>query len=137
MFSSIYDEGTMDLPAMLDYVLNETRQESLYYIGYSMGTTTLFTLLSTKPQYNAKIKLAICFAPVALWTEIPPMLYELVNLIPIVKVKFINLYYCFLVLLSFPSGDPNFAMKSHGAAGSPVVYCIDIGNNKNDQRRFY
>jgi len=54
-----------------------------------MGTTALFTLLSIRPEYNAKIKLGICLAPIAIWEEISPVLKYLhnSNKIPKIKVK--------------------------------------------------
>lgn len=79
--------GTKDLPTMIDYALNYTEQKSLYYIGYSMGTTTLFVLLSMKPEYNEKISMAICLAPVVSWIKITPTLQEIVNITPVLKVK--------------------------------------------------
>jgi len=79
--------GMMDLPSMLDYVLNHTQEKSLNYIGYSMGTTTLFILLSMKPEYNVKLKVAICLAPVALWIKMSPTFYEIINFIPPIKVN--------------------------------------------------
>ncbi|KAG5340119.1 LIP3 Lipase, partial [Acromyrmex heyeri] len=66
---SFHEVGTKDLPAMFNYIFNYTDQKDLYYIGHSMGTTSLFSLLSTKPEYNIKIKMAICLAPVAFWME--------------------------------------------------------------------
>ncbi|KAH0949508.1 hypothetical protein HN011_007074, partial [Eciton burchellii] len=82
---SFHEMGMMDLPTMLDYVLNYTQEKSLNYIGYSMGTTTLFILLSMKPEYNAKLKVAICLAPVALWVKMSPTFYEIINIIPPIK----------------------------------------------------
>ncbi|XP_018305040.1 gastric triacylglycerol lipase-like [Mycetomoellerius zeteki] len=71
---SYHEIGTRDLPAMIDYVLNYTNQKTLHYIGLSMANTELFALLSIRPEYNAKIKLGICFAPIAIWKEIPLLL---------------------------------------------------------------
>ncbi|XP_011707001.1 PREDICTED: lipase 3-like, partial [Wasmannia auropunctata] len=71
---SVHEMGTKDLPAMIDYILNYTKQKTLFYIGHSMGSTALFILLSTKPEYNTKIKLGICLAPIAIWKKIPPFL---------------------------------------------------------------
>ncbi|RVE50819.1 hypothetical protein evm_004568 [Chilo suppressalis] len=57
--------GTYDLPAMIDYTLNVTEKENLYYIGYSQGTTSFYVMNSMKPEYNEKIKLMFALAPVA------------------------------------------------------------------------
>lgn len=101
--SSYHEIGLRDLPAMIDYVLNYTKQKTLSYIGHSLGTTVLFVLLSTKPEYNAKIKLGICLAPVAIWKEISPALRHILPKIPNIKVKKyrilseINLIYKFYI----------------------------------------
>ncbi|XP_011066182.1 PREDICTED: lipase 3-like [Acromyrmex echinatior] len=79
---SYHEMGTRDLPTMIDYVLSYTKQQTLHYIGHSMGTTTLFILLSMKPEYNAKIKLGICLGPVAIWKERIPLPENIFNKIP-------------------------------------------------------
>jgi len=72
---------------MFDYIFNYTEQKDLYYIGHSMGTTSLFVLLSTKPEYNIKIKMAICLGPAAVWKKITPIINEMLNIYPIAKVN--------------------------------------------------
>ena len=54
-----------DLPATIDYVLKETNNEQLGYIGHSQGTMMMFGLLSTQKKYNNMIKPFIALAPVA------------------------------------------------------------------------
>ncbi|XP_034994244.1 lysosomal acid lipase/cholesteryl ester hydrolase-like [Zootoca vivipara] len=54
-----------DLPAAIDYVLQKTGQEQLFYIGHSQGTTMAFIAFSTNPKLAAKIKLYIALGPVA------------------------------------------------------------------------
>ncbi|XP_044019380.1 gastric triacylglycerol lipase-like [Aphidius gifuensis] len=51
---SIYEFGYYDVPSTIDYVLNATNQNSLIVLGYSLGTTSLFTTLSERPEYNSK-----------------------------------------------------------------------------------
>ena len=50
---------------MIDYVLQESQQEKLVYIGYSQGTVMGFAGFSTQPKLAAKVKLFIALAPVA------------------------------------------------------------------------
>ncbi|KYM85686.1 Lipase 1 [Atta colombica] len=78
---SFHEIGTRDLPTMIDYVLDYTKQKSLHFVGISMGTTVLFVLLSMKPEYNAKIKLAVCLAPIAFWNEVSPMIQYVANMV--------------------------------------------------------
>lgn len=64
-----YEEmGTMDMPAVVDYIISNTRQPRLYYIGFSQGTTLFLIMCSVRPEYNEKIKQAVLLAPVA-WLD--------------------------------------------------------------------
>ncbi|XP_070608372.1 lipase member K-like isoform X2 [Erythrolamprus reginae] len=54
-----------DLPASIDFVLQKTGQQQLYYIGHSQGTTIAFIAFSSNQQLASKIKLYIALAPVA------------------------------------------------------------------------
>jgi len=60
---SWHEMGYYDLPAEINYVLNVTGKSQIYYIGHSMGATMFFVLMSTRPEYNSKIKLAAALAP--------------------------------------------------------------------------
>lgn len=67
--NSFHEIGTKDLPAMIDYILWSTGQKKLHYVGFSMGTTASYVLLSEKPRYNEKISLVVSLAPVAFWMD--------------------------------------------------------------------
>ncbi|BFF88786.1 lipase 3 [Drosophila madeirensis] len=65
---SWHEIGYYDIAASIDYTLateNGKRQKSIHYVGHSQGTTVIFALLSSRPEYNAKIKTAHMLAPVA------------------------------------------------------------------------
>ncbi|XP_044003507.1 lipase 3-like [Aphidius gifuensis] len=62
---SWHEIGTRDLPAMIDYVIDNTRQKKIFYAGHSQGTTTFFVMASEKPEYNDKIIAMFALAPVA------------------------------------------------------------------------
>ena len=49
--------GHHDLPTMLNYVLDLTKQERLTYIGHSMGTMTFWIMMNSRPWMNAKVQL--------------------------------------------------------------------------------
>lgn len=61
-----------DLPATIDYImqLKDVRDVKINYIGHSMGTTVLFVLLSTKPEYNKVLRAGFALAPVAYMSDI-------------------------------------------------------------------
>lgn len=62
---SWHEVGIYDLPAMIDYVLRETGQQRLHYIGHSQGTTAYFVLISELPNYGDKILSSQLLAPAA------------------------------------------------------------------------
>ncbi|KAI9168546.1 cholesterol esterase [Blastocladiella emersonii ATCC 22665] len=57
------DEYTHDLANTVDYILQQTGQRSLVYVGFSQGTAQLFAALSCNPQLNDKIRIGCCLAP--------------------------------------------------------------------------
>ncbi|GBM04471.1 Lysosomal acid lipase/cholesteryl ester hydrolase [Araneus ventricosus] len=63
--STFSEMGYYDVPAMIDYVLNETCEKQLSYIGHSQGTAACFVMLSERPEYNQKIKIFIALAPIS------------------------------------------------------------------------
>ncbi|KOC69317.1 Lipase 3, partial [Habropoda laboriosa] len=62
---SYHELGIYDLPAMIDYILDQTNCEQLFYIGHSQGSTQFWVTMTQRPNYNAKVKLMIGLAPVA------------------------------------------------------------------------
>ena len=53
-----------DVPTLIDHVLEVTNKSEIAWIGYSLGTTTLFSGLVAKPEYQEKIKCFAALAPV-------------------------------------------------------------------------
>jgi lysosomal acid lipase/cholesteryl ester hydrolase len=81
LFSYSWNEiGYYDLPAMIDYILALTNQQQLYFVGHSQGTTSLFVLLSTRPEYNQKISTAFLLSPVAFLKNVPNPIFRLLGL---------------------------------------------------------
>lgn len=60
---SWHEIGNIDIPEMIDYILNKTGETKLHYIGHSQGNTVFFVMTSTRPEYNEKIKTAHMLAP--------------------------------------------------------------------------
>lgn len=84
---SWHEIGFYDLPAMIDYMLNETKTSKAFYAGHSQGTTSLFVLLSTRPEYNEKIIQAHLMAPSAFRKKLPRLKTIIYGLEFLVKFK--------------------------------------------------
>jgi lysosomal acid lipase/cholesteryl ester hydrolase len=54
-----------DLPSMINKVIDTTNEPQVFYIGHSMGTTTLMAMSDIHPEMKEKIILANLLAPVA------------------------------------------------------------------------
>ncbi|KAK5647420.1 hypothetical protein RI129_002312 [Pyrocoelia pectoralis] len=54
-----------DVPSMIDYVIETVKQQQIFYIGHSQGTTVFYVMCSEKPEYNQKIRAMFSLAPVA------------------------------------------------------------------------
>ncbi|XP_010075480.1 PREDICTED: lipase member M-like [Pterocles gutturalis] len=61
---SFHEMAMYDLPAMIDFVLQRTGQQQIYYIGYSQGCTIAFVAFSAMPELAQKIKMFFALAPV-------------------------------------------------------------------------
>ena len=59
------DMGKYDIPAMIDHILKVTKQDQIFYVGHSMGTTGFMVMANERPEYQDKIYLASFLAPVA------------------------------------------------------------------------
>lgn len=85
---SWHEIGIYDLPAMIDFVLNRTRSENLFYFGHSQGTTSFFVLLSMKPEYNQKIIQGHLLTPSAFFSNYPNFfVHPLINVFPVWTIQ--------------------------------------------------
>lgn len=60
---TFHEIGYYDIPANIDFILEKTNQTKLYYFGHSQGGTTFLVMGATRPEYNAKIRLATVIGP--------------------------------------------------------------------------
>lgn len=80
--------GQYDVQANIDYILNETGQSKLIYIGHSMGTTIFFMAMANHPQLNDKIELMIALAPVASMAHLKSPLKKLAPHVNAIQVLY-------------------------------------------------
>ncbi|XP_046961504.1 lipase 1-like [Vanessa cardui] len=61
-----WDEiGNLDLPAIVNFIIVNTGQQKMHYIGYSQGTTAFLVLNSLRPEYNDRFISFQALAPSA------------------------------------------------------------------------
>ncbi|XP_032677319.1 lipase 3-like [Odontomachus brunneus] len=74
---SWHEIGTIDLPAMIDYILKTTGREKLFYLGHSQGTTSFFVMSTQLPEYQDKIHAMFAMAPVAYSSRMTSPIFQL------------------------------------------------------------
>ncbi|KAJ6237575.1 sterol esterase tgl1 [Anaeramoeba flamelloides] len=72
-----------DLPAMVNFVLEKTKQETFTYIAFSQGTAQGFAAFSVFPELCKKCNLFVAFAPTAHIRFIDTILLDLLTSLPI------------------------------------------------------
>ena len=61
---SFEEMGTFDIPAIIDFIIEQTGQSKLSYVAHSMGTTQMFIGLSMlNDYYKEKLNLFVALAP--------------------------------------------------------------------------
>uniref|UniRef100_A0A671G2M3 Lipase n=2 Tax=Rhinolophus ferrumequinum TaxID=59479 RepID=A0A671G2M3_RHIFE len=61
---SLDEMAKYDLPDTINFIVEKTGQERLYYVGHSQGTTIAFIAFSTNPELAKRIKIFFALAPV-------------------------------------------------------------------------
>ncbi|NXA42395.1 LIPM Lipase, partial [Eudromia elegans] len=60
---SFHEMAMYDLPAMVNFILQKTGHQKLYYVGFSQGSTLGFIALSALPEMAEKIKTFFVLGP--------------------------------------------------------------------------
>jgi lysosomal acid lipase/cholesteryl ester hydrolase len=64
---------------VIDYILQTTGAEQIFYTGHSMGTTIFYVLCSERPEYNSKIRAMFSLAPIAFISNMKSPLFQLLS----------------------------------------------------------
>ena len=82
---SFQEMAEIDLPKMVDFVLDATQEQSLFYIGHSQGTEMGFIGFSQNQILARKIKLFIALAPIARISHVKGLLGLLAEFEPLIQ----------------------------------------------------
>uniref|UniRef100_A0A670ZK81 Lipase n=1 Tax=Pseudonaja textilis TaxID=8673 RepID=A0A670ZK81_PSETE len=122
---SFHEMGYYDIPAVINFILNKTKQQQLYYVGHSEGTTAGFISFSSWPELAEKIKVFFGMGPIAtltyattpvlkIWVYPPLRIFSAPTFIRKLSALFCNFQpkFCELVM-SFIAGSntPNVNMS--------------------------
>ena len=55
--------GIYDVPAMIDHINEQTKQEKIFIVTHSQGGSAFFVMASERPKYQEKIIALFALAP--------------------------------------------------------------------------
>ncbi|KOX78516.1 Lipase 3 [Melipona quadrifasciata] len=64
--------------AMIDHIIEQTKQEKIFMVSHSQGTTSFFVMASERPEYQEKLIASFALAPVAFLSRIENPLLQLI-----------------------------------------------------------
>lgn len=85
-----HEIATIDVPTVIDYMLNVTKQEHAIYFGHSQGTTVSYILCSERPEYNTILKAVFNFGPSAYLRHIAPVYHIPASNVKVLEASYIN-----------------------------------------------
>ncbi|XP_050161721.1 lipase member M-like [Myiozetetes cayanensis] len=86
---SFHEMAIYDLPAMVGFIIMQTEQERLFYIGHAQGSSLGFIAFSSLPHLGEKIKLFFALAPGYTLSHVrSPVLKALLLPDAVLKLKF-------------------------------------------------
>ncbi|XP_070532135.1 lysosomal acid lipase/cholesteryl ester hydrolase-like [Ptychodera flava] len=111
-----------DMPAMINFALNVSKQQQLYYIGHSQGTLMAFAQLSRDPELAKKIKTMFAMGPVATAGHVTSPIRYLAALAPEIQL----LFDIFGVKDFLPNSDIVKWLADHVCTEQSRIFCENI-----------
>ena len=96
-FSSWDEMASKDLPAVMNHIVNITKQREMYYVGHSQGTMIAFAEFSHNQELTKKVKKFFALGPVSTVGYMKSPLKYLAPFVPELKVS-----YKLLIKICFP-----------------------------------
>lgn len=92
---SWHEIGVYDVPATIDYILEQTNHLKVAFIGDSQGAAVILVTLSELPEYNAKISIAHLMAPAVIFKHMHAVVPRSIKLMNLLGVSFVKYYHRF------------------------------------------
>lgn len=87
---SWHEVGYYDIPANMDLIRNETKNQNISFIGHSQGGTAFLVTAATRPDYSKRITVAHLFAPVVYMTHTRLPIKLLIKNVYILEVSIVT-----------------------------------------------
>lgn len=81
---SYHEIGLYDLPALIDYSLQLSGSDKIFYIGHSQATTEVLTMLALRPEYNKKVIQSHLLGTIGAYTNPPRIPKMLAFIYPVI-----------------------------------------------------
>ncbi|CAD1468570.1 unnamed protein product, partial [Heterotrigona itama] len=88
---SWHEIGIYDIPAMIDHITEQTKQEKIFLVTHSQGGTAFFVMASERPEYQEKIIAHSVLAPVIFLSRAGASLAKLLALVTANGNRILNL----------------------------------------------
>ena len=72
--------GIYDVPAMIDHIIEQTKQEKIFMVTHSQGGSAFFVMASERPEYQEKIIALFALAPAVFISRTKSLLQVLADL---------------------------------------------------------
>lgn len=136
---SMHEMGTIDLPAMIDFILNETGRKKISYIGHSQGTAQMFLGMSLDPKYfSERINSFMAFGPVTNLNNITSNFLKLIAATRLDNLlSTLNVFNEFLPNATAEVYFQKFVCKTFGFLCEGILDILSDSNpDDNDEKRF-
>ena len=69
-----------DLPAMIDHIIEQTKQQKIFLVTHSQGGAAFFVMASERPEYQEKVIGLSALAPAIFMSRVGPTLFQALSL---------------------------------------------------------
>ncbi len=132
---SLHEMGTLDVPAMIDFILQETGRKQISYIGHSQGTAQLFAAMTLDPDYfSQRLNCFLAFGPVTNLHNIGAGFLKVMASTRLDDVlSRLNLFKEFLPNSQATENFQNFVCKKLGILCQGILAMLADSNPKDDE----
>ncbi|KOX67264.1 Lipase 3, partial [Melipona quadrifasciata] len=89
---SWHEIGIYDLPAMIDHIIEQTKQEKIFMVTHSQGGAAFFVMASERPEYQEKVIAFSALAPAVFMSRTGTSLFRMLCLSLQLTLNLLGIY---------------------------------------------